>query len=667
MYLVEGFKGFAFILFVLACENHGNGQSIINSTDPDPVRHLDYYWLESKTHLGINDITLPEWDDKFIQGPAPLAQIGKKLWVRISVPGLALDSTSNYVISIPGLVKGYIYYNTGDSLLLGFRAPPNRDSRVVGLTECLINLSGVEGDLYFSTAPVYYSKPLGTPTITPYKHYQAEQYFIDKSQFAKTDLFNFLFIGGMSIMIFYAMGAFLMNRKKEFLIYAVYLTLLLVYLGPSGSLFYEELHRTLSIPFLQTYLFTEGIQVAFHIIYLIFTITFLSAKSDYPWLHKIGSLTTKLLIAYLSIFTVIVSLEVPWAQITFLWERLLMGTFTLIGSVYVIYNRKDILAFLVSGGSIAFLIGSLGTLITFDILYMKTGALVEIFAFSLGLGYKMRKSDLLSIKYNKELIKQLEVNEALQRRNNEELQKEVEKRSQEIVEREIALEKQKKDNLEITLKREVDRVKMIALRAQMNPHFLFNSLNSIRALVIHQQNDEAYKYLTKFSKLIRSILENSDQELIQLEQELEILKLYLSLERMRFSDGFEFKLSVDPEIDTQSLLVPPLILQPFLENAIIHGLAPKDGPKELQVSVERKTDKLLLCAVKDNGVGRSFHLNNRLNAEKKRSMAIELTTQRVALMNEVSIEEQEMVEVFDHNGSQSGTEVRVSLPIITGE
>src|SRR6185503_3627170 len=135
------------------------------------------------------------------------------------------------------------------------------------------------------------------------------------------------------------------------------------------------------------------------------------------------------------------------------------------------------------------------------------------------------------------------------------------------------------------LQQQKTEMEMQALRAQMNPHFIFNSLNSINRFILQNNKASASEYLTKFSRLVRSILQNSQASLITLESELESLDLYLNLESLRFNYHFDYKISVPKDLDISALQVPPLILQPYVENAIWHGLMHKEEKGQLDIDV----------------------------------------------------------------------------------
>jgi len=141
-----------------------------------------------------------------------------------------------------------------------------------------------------------------------------------------------------------------------------------------------------------------------------------------------------------------------------------------------------------------------------------------------------------------------------------------------------------------------------ALRAQVNPHFIFNCMNSIKSLIQQHEEEKAVTYLTTFSKLIRTIFQNSDKREITLFDEIETCRLYTELESMRFGDKLSYSFSVDETIDLKSIMVPALILQPFIENAIWHGLIPKEEGGALHISVSKKDDKIH-CIVEDDGIG----------------------------------------------------------------
>nr|WP_298793169.1 tetratricopeptide repeat protein [uncultured Allomuricauda sp.] len=205
------------------------------------------------------------------------------------------------------------------------------------------------------------------------------------------------------------------------------------------------------------------------------------------------------------------------------------------------------------------------------------------------------------------------------------------------------------------------------LRSQMNPHFLFNSLNSIKLYIINNEQKNAVHYLNKFSKLVRKILEASTLKEISLAEELETVELYMNIENIRFSNEIDFKIVVDDNINVDNIKVPSLALQPFLENSLWHGLSPKDGQKMIHLLVKKKNESHVSIEVVDNGVGRDAAQANKANRVlKRKSVGIRITKERLAnfskdYQNNFDVD---IVDLFDENGSPRGTKVILDIPII---
>ncbi|MCB0531224.1 MAG: histidine kinase [Saprospiraceae bacterium] len=210
-----------------------------------------------------------------------------------------------------------------------------------------------------------------------------------------------------------------------------------------------------------------------------------------------------------------------------------------------------------------------------------------------------------------------------------------------------------------------------ALRSQMNPHFIFNALNTIEALIIEENPDAASALLQKFSKLVRLVLENSQHPKIALKAELEALELYLQLEVIRLDDRFTYRIDVDPELEQHHCYLPPMILQPFAENAILHGLRhlhDRKGLLTVRLRPETAADgkKYLHCEIEDNGIGRAqaAEINARTRISgKKQSLGSRLTSQRVELLNTPGNQDY-TVEITDLSGTdKTGTLVTILLPL----
>jgi ligand-binding sensor domain-containing protein len=250
------------------------------------------------------------------------------------------------------------------------------------------------------------------------------------------------------------------------------------------------------------------------------------------------------------------------------------------------------------------------------------------------------------------------------KQRNVALEEKVISRTKELQQSQEELQGTRSESISKGLELKVKEMEMQALRTQMNPHFIFNCLNSIDRFIMKNESEAASDYLTQFSRLIRMVLNNSRRTSIPLEEEIEMLTLYLDLERLRFKNAFEYKIQFDEDIDTASIFIPPLLLQPFVENAIWHGLMHKRGNGVVDISFKKDKD-ILLCKVIDNGVGRSASaLARSKSSQPEKSMGIQITKERLALINGDFMEEKvsfEIEDLFDENGKPSGTLVMLKI------
>ncbi|MGQ3062630.1 histidine kinase [Flavobacterium sp.] len=217
----------------------------------------------------------------------------------------------------------------------------------------------------------------------------------------------------------------------------------------------------------------------------------------------------------------------------------------------------------------------------------------------------------------------------------------------------------KKDQLQIAYEREALQLEAKAMRAQMNPHFIFNCLNSIKSLMHDLRNKEAILYLTTFAQLLRNQL-NSNLLEVSLEDELHTCRLYLKLETLRFGKKLNYKFDIDERVDTHSIKIPALLLQPFIENAIIHGLLPLPQGGTITVSITLE-DETIYCKIDDNGAGR----NVKVKEHGHESKGVKLVEGRLDLYNAIhnSAASIEIIDKKDSNGLPTGTLVIITLNI----
>ena len=226
------------------------------------------------------------------------------------------------------------------------------------------------------------------------------------------------------------------------------------------------------------------------------------------------------------------------------------------------------------------------------------------------------------------------------------------------------IRRNEKEKLTSKFKSQLAHVESKALRAQMNPHFIFNCLNSINSYIIDKEHDRASEYLIKFSRLIRLILENSSSETIPIEKELEALKLYTDLESARFDNKFKCEHYIDKCVNIRNIMIPPMLLQPFVENAIWHGLMHKKSTGTIKLIIKNSGPKLLKISIIDDGIGRdkAAELNSKSGTHK--SFGIEITAHRIEMMNKLYSTGTQMniIDMKDDEGLASGTRVDLIIP-----
>ncbi len=216
------------------------------------------------------------------------------------------------------------------------------------------------------------------------------------------------------------------------------------------------------------------------------------------------------------------------------------------------------------------------------------------------------------------------------------------------------------------LQQQLGEAEQKALRTQMNPHFVFNALNSIQRFILENDSKEAHIYLAKFGKLIRAIFQNSSHKSIALHEEIETLKLYLELESLRFSQGFDYEFLISEKVDTFSIEIPSMIIQPYVENAIWHGLMHKPQKGLLTIKID-PTENGICCIIQDNGIGRKESLRLKdPNNKSHKSSAMAITEQRLRILKETTGHDYrvEIVDLKDDEGNITGTKVLLFLAVV---
>ena len=426
--------------------------------------------------------------------------------------------------------------------------------------------------------------------------------------------------GGLFVLFVYHFLIFLQNRSKLYLYYSLYLFALTIYLFQN--------------------LFLSEVEIVKH--YINFSIQFLAYASYIAFARELVDSRT-LLITWDKYFEIGIKVLLILAPIFILIQFLfgydfqikaftvvapLLTIFTLI-TLYIIYNKVKVLS------TIYFVIGSLIYTIFANISFLELIIGEEFFTnlgvnsmFFLYVGILLQA--LIFSVIIGSIIKKIE---------------------------------QKSKNAEIKLAiklKEMEELKMTALQSQMNPHFLFNSLNSINNFILKSEVEKASDYITKFSKLIRVILNSSSSPTSRLSEELEILALYVKLEQMRVTGGFSYTVKVGKKIRMEMIKVPPLFLQPFIENAIWHGIMKKEGEKKIELSI-REEEGDVLCIIQDNGIGINKAKELAHMSQKRKFLGAKATEDRIRMLYQNK--DVHIVTKDISSKTQTGTQVSIRFPL----
>ena len=225
----------------------------------------------------------------------------------------------------------------------------------------------------------------------------------------------------------------------------------------------------------------------------------------------------------------------------------------------------------------------------------------------------------------------------------------------------------KKLKEESAYKQKIAETEMQALRAQMNPHFFFNSLNSIENFIMQNEKKLASDYLNKFARFIRSVLDSSYQELIEVDKDIESLQLYIDLELLRHNYKFSYCCEVDPALLSGEYHVPSLLVQPFLENAIIHGIGPSDR-KDLKIRLKIvRAESRILYIIEDNGIGRDqSRAYKAFNKPFYKSVGMKITQERINIFNQdpTHMNSVKIIDLYDGQQRPAGTRIEFSIKIV---
>lgn len=426
--------------------------------------------------------------------------------------------------------------------------------------------------------------------------------------------------GSFLILAVYHFMIYLQNRGKLYLYYSLYLVSLFFYfcrhICPEE---YQWLYEYINFP----------VQLIAFGFYVLFARVLLNTRKHIPDWDVLMRIKYKSLFLLVPVFILIQyffkyqyqeKLYITIIPIFSVFALLTYFVLTKIKGRHVTYFIIGSLAYVI-GGNLSLLLPMFlnkdyfTNMMIEPMLFTYIGAIIEVTMFSLIIGYKV--SDLEEDKLEKE----------------EELKKK---------------------------KKEINRLKIAALQSQMDPHFLYNSLNSINNFVLQNDREKASDYITKFSRLIREILQKSASQTIPLSEELGILGLYVRLEQMRMPDGFDYIVTVDDEVNLDKIEVPPLFIQPYIENAIWHGFVNKEKNKKITVAIFDE-DENVRCEIVDNGIGiKTSKLQKKSKGLARKSFGLKTSEDRIRLLHE----HQRVYVIIEDisNSENTGTKVTIKFP-----
>jgi len=481
-----------------------------------------------------------------------------------------------------------------------------------------------------------------------------------------------IFVSGILLTLsLYHFLLFFQHKNKAYLYYSIYTFFVFVHSYYRADYFFIKDLMTSYTPYI--HFFHASIKWSYSTLYLLFAIKFIDLEKYNPKWYKNIKNTIGISLSFL-IATSVFSLFFNDIRITEYTFNYLFMPVSLILSILILILLKNVKSVVKNYLFLGFSVFLIFAVVTQTLDFMGysyriifyTGIIFETTLFALGLGYKQKN---LLIEKNIAQFKEIQehiLNINLKEKIENELDQEVAEKTKEIVTLTQRKEEEHKKKLAIDYSKKTLDLRMRALQTQMNPHFLFNSLNSIKHFIIKNEKEDASFFLSKLSKLIRKILNNSKLVDITLKEELAIMQLYLNVENIRLDKDILLDIDIEESLITENYKLPPMVLQPFIENAIWHGLALKKGVKKIIISIHKTNNKLMI-SIADNGIGRErAAILKAAKLIEKESLGIELTKQRLeAYTQHLSMQSSIIFEdLYDDKSSPIGTKVHISIPIL---
>lgn len=499
-----------------------------------------------------------------------------------------------------------------------------------------------------------------------------DEYYMEP--FTLSDSIGYFFCGSITLLLFFVLIVYLKTKESIYLYYVLFLFFILFYafivlkeIYGINHAFLEYIHKNRR--------YIEPVTILSFSFYIFFAIKLVNIHPQRPLLAFKLLVFGLVCVVYSLLYFIFFEYIEPHFLIIFIIARIVIF---ILCSYFLINIYRHILSpvklFFITG-SIFYFVGSIvaslrfsGIYIPLDIFYAFTapsyfqiGIMMQALFFALALGERIIFKHQEHDSAQRVLIEQLAIKERVTKEVNERLEEEIEERVREMMVIKENLQEQERMRLTAEFERNLIKSEITAKRAQISPHFMFNSLNAIKYLILQKENDKATKYLTTFSRFIRSVLERVDKDLIPLETEISILHDYLELEKKRFDSDFMFNLRISPSVILNNYYFPPLLLQPFVENAIWHGLLTSDKKKKLLTIEVEPIKSGIKIVIEDNGVGRHRTLSKTSKSQNK-SKGHSLTMERIELFNhnnkirQISLK---ITDLYDKKQAPLGTKVEL--------
>lgn len=489
-------------------------------------------------------------------------------------------------------------------------------------------------------------------------------------------------LGMLLVCLCIAIINYIQLPDRSYLYFAAYMLGLILFF----ALRLESKPYQLSIfyhwPMLKYYWDIPALLFCFYLMYLSFGNAFLNLQERYPFMDKLFTTVAAFIGGIIIICFYCIAREqyqVPGMIYSYVYLATLLPLLAVFAALAKRSRHHPLVRFFLFGslcfymasfGSFLMLIRPLGLIsalgeISAPSLLIILGVLMQSMFFLAGLSYRNKLVHHERTRTQELLIKQLNRNKELQHTLNEQLEELVKEQTTEILRKKQELDEQRKIQLETEYDKKLTEIELKAIRAQINPHFIFNCLNSIQLFVMQRDYEYAQKYLSDFSYLIRKTLDFSRRNFISLSDEIAYLSTYLGLEKMRFENKMEYEIIVDPAIVTAELEIPAMLLQPYVENAVKYGMTNTDHPiGKLFIQFNQIESDMLECLVDDNGIGITRSKTMRTLPKHHQSSGMEISSNRAELLNKmyntgIHID---IIDKSENNIGESGTIVRILIP-----